>query len=729
MKQVSSLVNFGILKNNLRRFYLIGVASFLVLFFTLPFTFFVNKEYFANTYMRSLGRNNFMLNQLQFEGVGFLGLFVVCMLAFALALVINRYLNVQNSAIFNHSLPVGKKSLYVTNYLTGLIIMIVPIVLVAIILVAEKYIFSFIMYRCLHVLKWMALLSLCAIFIYTVTNIISMLTGSTVFAGLLSGAALSFEYLIGLGIIATLEMFVRGAYFMEGEFEDIFLNITPFTRIIMLERKSFSMLEIIMYVLIIIALFIAGLFIYKNRKTETATETFSFEILKPIFKYIVTFLSSLALGLIFVLLTNYNIVGTIIGYLLGLIIGYFLAEMIIMQNIHVFSKYKGCLISIFALVILALCIKFDVTGYERRVPKLEDVKSANFRSDVIDYIYDADGTNNVVFKNTQVEGYESIEKIIKLHENLVDTSLSNFETSKLQNEKDCEIERKYIVYELKNGKRLVREFNYIEEENRELLKEVYEDDEYQYATYRKMFEYDKEAFYELRLESNFIDTEISIKDIDKTDELISNIKKDALNQKYENINSTSLFTIRMYSINKEEYERFVLENPNRSKEDAKNYAKESVCYVNIDPTYTNTINWIKQNGYENALLFSKNNLKKAIIYKLDYEENVEYMREVTPSMIYTEEKVTYSYMSDEEKFKTVLNSNKYYDLSIEEVYDILENTNNKTPKEYSLMIKFDVSNIQEYLYSYRKDVNTHYYEIRLSKDEIPSHILETLETK
>lgn len=130
------------------------------------------------------------------------------------------------------------------------------------------------------------------------------------------------------------------------------------------------------------------------------------------------------------------------------------------KSFKVWKAYKGYIIYVVIMLIVLAGIKYDVTGYVRRVPNAEDVqdvyvgysyygwnriKSLESTLENGDtYYYD----NSVIFKNK-----ENINNVISLHKQLIKDRNTRSTTGNIR----C------IIYTLKNGKHIIRQYKLEEE--------------------------------------------------------------------------------------------------------------------------------------------------------------------------------------------------------------------------------------------------------------------------
>jgi len=167
------------------------------------------------------------------------------------------------------------------------------------------------------------------------------------------------------------------------------------------------------YTLIGLVFLWLGMLLYKNRRMETAGDTISIEILKPVFRFCCT----VGAGLIFAVFMQellYQITprtwmaAAYIAVLLiiGGALGYFIAKMLIEKTVRVFrTGWKTVGIYAVCCIVIMAAIEGDLFGYEKKVPAVSEIKSVG--------IHTFDG-NYMDFDEA-----ENIETVVKLHQAII----------------------------------------------------------------------------------------------------------------------------------------------------------------------------------------------------------------------------------------------------------------------------------------------------------------------
>lgn len=204
------------------------------------------------------------------------------------------------------------------------------------------------------------------------------------------------------------------------------------------------------YAVVGIALMAAALALYRRRRMETVGDIVAINVLKPIFKYCLTFGCAMVFAYVVhsMTLAYYSIHAThmsvciLVLMLFGGLLGYFAAEMLIEKSFRVFrGHWKGMGISALIIILVTGCIELDLFGIERRIPDVEDVESV--------YVVSA--------ANSEFREAENIEKAIEIHSSIV-ANKKVFEDREVYLNGNTASTYVQFEYILKNGRSLSREY-------------------------------------------------------------------------------------------------------------------------------------------------------------------------------------------------------------------------------------------------------------------------------
>ena len=199
-------------------------------------------------------------------------------------------------------------------------------------------------------------------------------------------------------------------------------KLSPLLRIPSSGSIPLSTGELIFYILLCIALYLIGRYLYQQRKVESAGNAITFTVLRPIFKYCVTFCTMLLLGSYFYS-TQENIIWTYFGYLLGAGIGYFLTAILLEKSIAVFKWQQVKGLGVYTLVIIGLIglLQVDIIGYEKRLPEMSQVENVYMDTHFHPLIYKAAMHNGTSVKPhlALFKDKDNIANIYNLHQEII----------------------------------------------------------------------------------------------------------------------------------------------------------------------------------------------------------------------------------------------------------------------------------------------------------------------
>ena len=384
---------------------------------------------------------------------------IIIVFSVGVGIILFSYLHNVASVSFHHSIPVKRKTVYVTKLLSAVTLTFIPIILNAMAFAAMAVSAEFSEFFGLRQVSDWA----CAGFLYTfvlvaLTMVVSMMTGSSV--GVLVFTA-GFA-LLPLAFVSFFQLFF--------DFE-LYGYTPPVTyafieHIYASEKNILSWSYLLTYVVMSILFCALGYLLYRRRKLENHGEVIAYLWLKPVFITIISIISSMLSYLYFTTVLEFNSVWLILpAGLFGTIV----AWMISRKSLSLKGIIKP--IGLYAAVALAFClvIQLDLTGFEKRVPEIEDIESATI---VRKPRYYSDDVEVYEEQNTDFTEERDIENVIALHEHLINTEETGYiRTNTLP-----------VEYTLKNGKVIRREYTVNYEQDAKYLKPIYET--YEMRAYR-----------------------------------------------------------------------------------------------------------------------------------------------------------------------------------------------------------------------------------------------------
>lgn len=386
MKCKTSCFNPSLAKNDLRRFWPLPVCSFLVFFVSLVLPLYrhlyrvisgqlgyytVDGESLVQT-ITAYADTQFVIQTL-----------ILAAAALVTALLLFHHLHGKKEIQFYLSLPMRRSGLYLTSTLTGLLMILLPMVLCYGIAVGV----------CLHfgvtiqpILQLLAACCLMFLLFYGIAVLSCVLAGQRFGAFLLYAGIHGAAIIIWVGLAQVAACFIPGfsasvnppswltwqspllKLFSDG-------SLDPNNRIGLTIPMIYGVVGLVLLVF-------SGL-LYQIRRAETAGDMLSFSVIKiisKIFAALAVGLGSFALLQILAFPNQSVSFGILMLLVLVLIaIGWIAAEMIIQKSFRIFHS-RSVLVGCALLVVTAAAMlgaKADAFGYIHRLPNSDQVESAS----------------------------------------------------------------------------------------------------------------------------------------------------------------------------------------------------------------------------------------------------------------------------------------------------------------------------------------------------------------
>ncbi len=476
-----SKVSVPLIRENLRRYWAIPALGFLVYFLSGVFPILIGYQNIHNMASTIEGT-------LDNENVFFLAVHLA--LPIIAAVMLFRYLQSSGTMTATHSMPFSRSKLYVSNYITGLIMTLGPMILTGLILLAIKkpayrdYWYAMEQGRDLseftnvftagEIGQWMLSSAIIIFFVYTIAVFAGIVTGNSLMHFVL---AIVFNFLAP-GLLAVITVYCDEFFYgfnSSGTWFESCLTLSPWLSAIS-SSGGFGWIASIIYVLIAVALFLLGGWLYSERKLERVSDPLVFAALRPILIYIATFLAMTGMSYYFRALADDGFF-QYAGYVVGAVIGFLIATMIVYKSLRIFNLKQLRNLGIYGIIaVLILCsFNFDFYGFETRVPKTDKVAAVYLdglsNMDIVSSIHD-----------TEFASEENIQNAAALHKYI----LNNRDLTEAQQADS------YDIY----GRSLNLRLNYVMENGREMnrryfvpysvileceaLQKIYESEEYKY---------------------------------------------------------------------------------------------------------------------------------------------------------------------------------------------------------------------------------------------------------
>lgn len=416
MKSKTSFFNFPLFRSNFTRFWPLWTSFLAIQLIVYPLSAIGGPDrWWDGATAADVGES---LMRDTFSG----GTMIMFIAGAVFAMLLFSYLATARSASMYASLPMKRETVFTTNYLSGLIIFAVAMLITAVaVIIAEVSIGLLDMN---YILLWLGVSSVQFLLFYSLAVFCGMLTGHIVVLPLLYAVLAFMCYFINMLVGSILQQFVYGytytklipdvlspVIYIMSEFDTVGVLNADMTEVVKVGINHSG--AVIGYVVAGIVLAVLSLLVYRRRHMETATDVVAVRALKPVFKYCMTFGCALVLGSFFfaIVFGGYMddgltaMVVLTLCMIAGGFVGYFISQMLMQKTFRVFRKGWGGFIVASMLIVLIMCsCEFDLFGYEVKVPDAEEVDSVQI---------------NGYGDWTLLEDEENIADVIELHKSII----------------------------------------------------------------------------------------------------------------------------------------------------------------------------------------------------------------------------------------------------------------------------------------------------------------------
>ncbi|MCC5909243.1 MAG: ABC transporter permease [Clostridiaceae bacterium] len=560
----TSLFNKGLILSAIKRFWWVGALYTLLLFFILPLRHMMLKNNVTNEWSRNQISNSLNLNSHQ-NGFQFLLIIIVPVV---LATLIFRYIQKSNTASMIHSLPYTRKTLYASHNAAGLLLFVLPIIFITIILMllqittnlSDYYSFS-------HIVAWGGHTLLFHLLFFSIAVFVGMFTGNSI-------AQMVFTYILhflpaGLYVLTThnLSQLLHG-YNTSSFYNSLLDHLPIFTLLNARGGVDYSTtLNILGYIIASIIFFVTAYYVYKIRKIEVAGDVIAFRKIRPVFKYGVTICSMLLGGAYFTGIGGGSFSTIVFGYIFSSFLGYWIAEMLMEKSFKVWGAYKGYIAYTLIILMVLIGIRMDVTGYVGRVPESHEVESV-YLGPLHEWEWVRRGEMPHEYNRMHRSGYffetqENIENMIVLHKDLIQGSTPMDGIYRYQ----------HIIYTLKNGKHLIRQYLINDEAYAASLTPIYESLEYKQERFPVIHQSNEDIKWIEINDYRSPKKSVVLSDSDELQEFITLLQEDIHNATFETLATDSSYMVTIMD------------------------AEEKRIDYGIRESYTSVFQWIRESDY------------------------------------------------------------------------------------------------------------------------------------
>lgn len=346
------------------------------------------------------------------------------------------------SSNFYAALPLRRTTLFCTRWLTGLILVAAPNLLISLLTLGVTAALG---QPCpLECLEFFLASTLGFVFFYSLATLCCMVSGHAAMMPVLYIILNSVFIVVELIVTVLLESFVYG---MPQLGHQLFAKCSPIFYMTYTGRYDLSQAylraECWRYLLILagvgLLLSLLALVLFQKREMERSGDVITVRWIRPVFQYAFTLgcalvFCQLVKSLIRISSFSYNFLVVMALLLLGAFLGHIAARMMLTKSVHVFKD--GWRSLVICCVLLAAgfgAMRFDLFGYSRYVPdasEIEAVSIQSFSSDAPIY---------------PVGGQDAAEAVTALHRRCIEEHETNGMSMN-------------FIYQLKNGRIIQRRY-------------------------------------------------------------------------------------------------------------------------------------------------------------------------------------------------------------------------------------------------------------------------------
>lgn len=592
-------ISLPLLMENLRRFWAIPVLAFLAYFFSVAFPILMSYGQLnqLSDYIRSS-----LANQQPFY------MAVHLMIPVIAAVSVFRYLQGSSSVAVFHAMPFSRARLLHTNAISGLILILLPILAngLILLLIAKPALINYQstilaeridVFTRVAVLGWIWQSIVIVLFVYAISLFAGLVTGNPLMHFL---SAIGFNFLVP-GLYAVFTYYFTTYLFGFTSGEAWSKQLTSFSPYLKIFEGPLSWQITLVYLLVVAVLYGITLFLYHRRRLERAGDPYVFQAMNLFMTYLIGFLGMSFLGVYFTVFGKawyYQYAGYLAGILLFFVIG----QMIIQKTPRVFHLYTLKHLGIYTLlaVVFLAGLEWDLTGFETRIPATEKIQRAKMTA----YF------NYSMETNQEFKGYEdpeNIQAIRSFHQQVLEEkSLLEANAKRMDySEKTVSVP---LSYQMENGgisdRIYVVPFAMIRDS--QVLKQVYESREYK--DHHLIQQFAQKDFRYFRLYSaTGLPFSVELTSQQQKDSFLEAMKKDLVQQSYDSM--TSL--------------RFPYATADLwySTRDQAGRLQENVINIPIRSDFQNTLAWIRNAGYEEDLTLKPEELRYITVTKTSNDTN------------------------------------------------------------------------------------------------------------
>lgn len=438
-------------------------------------------------------------------------IFIIALFGILLAFSGFKYLYDKSAVDLFHSTPVKREKMFLSIFLTGIVIFAVPYILCSALTLLLGTLKGVATATAVGAFGSSILINMLSFLsFYSLTIIAIVLTGTTLTGILATGTLLGLPILLRTGIYMLLQCFIPTFVFGNKFYDSwgTFIYSSPVLSYMYAGWEGASQTDFLArnilalrYIGIPLIVFFALAFLcYKIRPSEATGNAIAFEKVKKPLKVILVAIFALDIGLSFKDMTNtFQDVWMFFGVIIGAILIGCIIEIIYWAEFKkLFRNIAMTGIGVVIAVASILVIKYDVFGIDKATPKASDIQSCVVE---FGFINDGDFNSNPKFNSAfLIPGSTKFSKLgmeLTNTKPVLEIAQISYDNSKRPKnlEEDVNV---FVQYKLKNGQTINKRYLVPLEKIKTQANEIFTDKEYKEETFpclNEDFEYDTMIVY------------------------------------------------------------------------------------------------------------------------------------------------------------------------------------------------------------------------------------------
>ncbi|MCU6762586.1 ABC-type transport system involved in multi-copper enzyme maturation%2C permease component [uncultured Roseburia sp.] len=426
MKSKTSCFNRTIFQKNINRFWPVWTLYLIILLVIIPLSLFMQ------TGASYPGLSESDITSLKLTSLAStldtgLSVFLICLFSIICAIAMFSYLFSARSCNMIHALPLKRSELFTTNYVSGLLFLVIP--------QAVTFLSSLII--CIirgitnveHLFFWLLYVMGMTFFFYTLSVFCCMLSGhicaSAAYFVLILAVFRLIKFLLsnllaaicfGFSSVDTTLFYDTSA--SQGEFLSPYTFLSYFVSVQTKTSDSGAAVSIsltggryiLLYCIPAVLLLIFSAVLYQRRQLETSGDIVAVRWLKPVFRWLIACMAGLGTGYFFSELffhtARYYFPALLILTAIFAGIWYFIAEMLLQKRFRVFKRKSVPQLIICIGITLGFlgCLKGDIFRFEETVPEKRNIEAVTVSST----------------QDFTTDDQDMIQQILDIHHEIVD---------------------------------------------------------------------------------------------------------------------------------------------------------------------------------------------------------------------------------------------------------------------------------------------------------------------